>query len=135
MLDLLIHSINTNPLFIGLSTMAMQIGGRYMSAEIPAEVEKIFNTTFFRRLFIFFIVFLAFRDIRIAMFVTLLFIIIFNYLLSSKSKVYIGKFFGANEKKDEPKIITQDEVENAKKIIMKYNQSLESQKIHMDRIM
>ena len=131
MLDILLQILAGSRLFNGLSTFAMQVGSRYMLAEIPGNVEKSFNKPFFRRLFIFFVFFLAFRDIKWAILATLLFILAFNYLLNEKSKIYIGNLLGLeSEKKVEPqKIITVADLENAKTIIQTYNQSLENQKI------
>ena len=79
MIDLLLQTIGVNRIFNGVSTMAIQFGGRYVSAEIPSNIERIFSRPFFRRLFIFFIAFIAFRDIKIAILATLVFIILFNY--------------------------------------------------------
>jgi len=133
MLDILLQSVNTSRLFNGISTMAMHLGGRYMSAEIPRNVERTFNRPFFRRLFIFFIIFLAFRDVKWAILITLLFIIFFNYILDENSKIYIGKLFGyLPEKEEKLEVITVEDLEKAKKVIKKYNDSLENQKIVME---
>lgn len=131
MLDLLIQLINSSRLFNGLSTIGMQIGARYMLAEVPQNLERAFNKPFFRRIFIFLVAFLAFRDIKWAILITLAFIILFNYLLNDKSKIYIGHKLGLESVKEEPKsnVITVSDLENAKKIIDTYNQSLENQKI------
>jgi len=131
MLDILLQILAGSRLFTGLSTFGMQVGSRYMLAEIPGNVEKIFNKPFFRRLFIFFVLFLAFRDIKWAILATLLFILIFNYLLNEKSKIYIGNLLGleSDKKEEHQKVITVADLENAKKIIQTYNQSLENQKI------
>jgi len=133
MLDILLQSVNTSRLFNGISTMAMHLGGRYMSAEIPRNVERTFNKPFFRRLFIFFIIFLAFRDVKWAILITLLFIIFFNYILDENSKMYIGKLFGyLPEKEEKIEVITAEDLEKAKKVIKVYNDGLEKQKIRMD---
>jgi hypothetical protein len=140
MIDLLLQTIGINKIFNGVSTLAMQIGGRYMAAEIPSNVEKIFNRPFFRRLFIFFISFIAFRDIKIAILVTLIFIILFNYLLDEKSKIYLGKIFSLNtnldksNKQTELSPITASDLENAQLIIRRYNQNLENKKINIQNL-
>ena len=78
------------------------------------------------------IIFLAFRDIKWAILTTLIFILAFNYILNSKSRMYIGHFFGiAPEDPTPPKnpdIITVEDLEKAKKIIKTYNDTLEKQK-------
>lgn len=134
MLDILLQAINSSRLFNGISTLGMQIGGRYITTEIPKNVENVFNKPFFRRIFIFLIMFLAFRDIKWAILITLIFILAFNYILNSKSRMYIGQIFGYApelDNKTESNIITIEDLEKAKKIIKTYNDTLEKQKIYM----
>jgi hypothetical protein len=112
----------------------MHIGGRFISAEIPKNVDTVFNKPFFRRIFIFLIMFIAFRDVKWAILITLIFILAFNYILNSKSRMYIGQFFGYMTEPDinkQPEVITVEDLEKAKKIIKTYNDTLEKQKIYM----
>ena len=134
MLDILLQAINSSRLFNGISTLGMQIGGRYITTEIPKNVENVFNKPFFRRIFIFLIMFLAFRDVKWAILITLIFILAFNYVLNSKSRMYIGQIFGyvpESDNKPQSDIITIEDLEKAKKIIKTYNDTLEKQKIYM----
>ena len=134
MLDILLQAINSSRLFNGLSTLGMHIGGIFISAEIPKNVDTVFNKPFFRRIFIFLIMFIAFRDIKWAILITLIFILAFNYILNSKSRMYFGRFFGYVPEEDntkQPDIITVEDLEKAKKIIKTYNETLEKQKIYM----
>jgi len=134
MLDILLQAINSSRLFNGISTLGMHIGGRFISAEIPKNVDNAFNKPFFRRIFIFLIMFIAFRDIKWAILITLIFILAFNYILNSKSRMYIGQFFGyitEPEINKQPEVITIEDLEKAKKIIKTYNDTLEKQKIYM----
>lgn len=135
MLDILLQAINSSRLFNGISTLGMHIGGRFISSEIPKNVDTVFNKPFFRRIFIFLIMFLAFRDVKWAILTTLIFILAFNYILNSKSRMYIGHFFGIgpeeNPSSKNPDVITVEDLEKAKKIIKTYNETLEKQKIYM----
>ena len=134
MLDILLQAINSSRLFNGISTLGMHIGGRFISAEIPKNVDTVFNKPFFRRIFIFLIMFIAFRDVKWAILITLIFILAFNYILNSKSRMYIGQFFGYVAEPDinkQPEVITVEDLEKAKKIIKTYNETLEKQKIYM----
>ena len=134
MLDILLQAINSSRLFNGISTLGMHIGGRFISSEIPKNVDTVFNKPFFRRIFIFLIMFLAFRDVKWAILITLIFILAFNYILNSKSRMYIGHFFGYVQEEKTTKqldIITVEDLEKAKKIIKTYNDTLEKQKIYM----
>jgi hypothetical protein len=134
MLDILLQAINSSRLFNGISTIGMHIGGRFISAEIPKNVDTAFNKPFFRRIFIFLIMFIAFRDIKWAILITLIFILSFNYILNSKSRLYFGQLFGYLPESDiskQPEVITVEDLEKAKKIIKTYNDTLEKQKIYM----
>jgi hypothetical protein len=135
MLDILLQSINSSRLFNGISTLGMHIGGRFISAEIPKNVDTVFNKPIFRRIFIFLIMFIAFRDVKWAILITLIFILAFNYILNSKSRMYFGKFFGYVPEEEstskQPEVITVEDLEKAKKIIKTYNDTLEKQKIYM----
>jgi hypothetical protein len=134
MLDILLQAINSSRLFNGISTLGMHIGGRFISAEIPKNVDTAFNKPFFRRIFIFLIMFIAFRDVKWAILVTLIFIFAFNYILNSKSRLYFGQLFGYLPESDiskQPDVITIEDLEKAKKIIKTYNDTLEKQKIYM----
>jgi len=134
MLDILLQAINSSRLFNGISTLGMHIGGRFISSEIPKNVDTVFNKPFFRRIFIFLIMFIAFRDVKWAILITLIFILAFNYILNSKSRMYIGQFFGYMTEPDinkQPEVITIEDLEKAKKIIKTYNDTLEKQKIYM----
>ena len=134
MLDILLQAINSSRLFNGISTLGMHIGGRFISAEIPKNVDNAFNKPFFRRIFIFLIMFIAFRDVKWAILITLIFILAFNYILNSKSRMYIGQFFGYMTEPDinkKPEVVTIEDLEKAKKIIKTYNDTLEKQKIYM----
>jgi len=133
MLDILLQAINSSRLFNGISTLGMHIGGRFISSEIPKNVDTVFNKPFFRRIFIFLIMFIAFRDVKWAILITLIFILAFNYILNSKSRMYIGQFFGYMTEPDinkQPEVITIEDLEKAKKIIKTYNDTLEKQKIY-----
>lgn len=132
MLDLLANIINSSPTFSGITTMGMQIGGRYALSEIPPGAEQIFTRPFFKRLFIFFLAYLAFREVKRAIIATLLFIIVFNYLLDEKSKVYIGDKLGIKKKEvSTERIVTVADLQNAREIIEIYNKNLENQKIKL----
>ena len=65
-LDVLMSSINTNPYFIGLMMLLLNLGGRFLSLEITKEQEKFLSQPMVRRFFLFAILFVATRNIVIA---------------------------------------------------------------------
>ena len=120
MLDLLNIVLTPSKVFNGLATLALHIGGRYVTAEVPKNMDGIFNQPFFRRIFVFFVAYIAFRDLKYAVLSTLIFILVFNYLLNEESMIYYEKIFGTYIEKREEKV-TPEMVEQAKSVLNLYN--------------
>jgi len=121
MLDLLNIVLTPSKVFNGLATLALHIGGRYVSAEVPKNMENVFNQPLFRRIFIFFVAYIAFRDLKYAVLSTLIFILVFNYLLNEESIIYYEKIFGIYQGKKTEKI-TPEMYQQAKSVMDLYNQ-------------
>lgn len=127
MIESLFSILNNNRFFNGIMNILLHIGGKYVSAEIPYNLEKVFENQWIRRFFIFSVAYISTRDIKIAILLTLIFIFVFKYLLNDKSQVYILNKNLDNNKKNE--IITSQELLKAKNTIDRYNKMLENQKI------
>jgi hypothetical protein len=84
-LDLFFNSISNNKIFIGFIMIMLNIGGRYLSMELPKNVERFFENSWMRILIVFCISFMGTRDIKISIVITLLFILIFKFLLHEES--------------------------------------------------
>lgn len=72
-------------LLIGLTIIFMNIGGNSIRQEMPDYIDEIINTPVLRRFFIFTLVLIYTKDVGASIVVTLIFIIIFSYLLNNKS--------------------------------------------------
>lgn len=105
MVESYINLLNTSKIFAGCIMLLMNLGGRYIANEIPDNVQKIFNHPWIRRLIIFSIFFFATRDIKISLLLTLIFVLLFAFLLDEKSKFCL---WGQN---NEPRISQQEAVE------------------------
>ena len=132
-MDYIFTVLNNNKLFNGIMTMALHIGGRYISEEIPKNVYLIFNRPLFRRIFIFCVSFISTRDVKLSILLTLLFIFLFNYIFNEESKIFVlrnkpNKPNKINKKPDESNV-SQKELDYATKIIKKYNKYLDRNKI------
>jgi hypothetical protein len=86
MIDHFFNLLNNNRLFGGVLMLLMNLGSKYISVDVPDEVEEMFQTVWFRRFFVFCVAFISTRDIKISIFITLLFVLVFNFLLNKKSK-------------------------------------------------
>lgn len=90
-LDILMASVNSNPYFIGLMMLLLNLGGRFLSLEITKDQEKILSLPAVRRFFLFAILFVATRNIVIAAGLTVLVILCLGYLFNENSELCLWK--------------------------------------------
>ena len=116
MIDSVLLTLSNSKLFSGCVMLLTNIGGKYLVMEMPNNVEKMFSNNFILRyLVLFSILFMATRDVKTAILLSLLFFIVIKFLLNEKSK-----FCLVSETPNEKKI-TEDEYKKAKYIISKYD--------------
>ncbi len=90
-LDVLMSSINTNPYFIGLMMLLLNLGGRFLALEITKEQEKFLSQPMVRRFFLFAVLFVATRNIVIAAGLAVLVILVLGYLFNENSSMCLWK--------------------------------------------
>lgn len=86
-----IDSLNMSPYVSGCAMILMNVGGKYLHKDLPDTLDDIFENKLARRLVVFAIGFMATRDIRMALIITLVFIFVFSHLLDTKSNYCIIK--------------------------------------------
>jgi fatty-acid desaturase len=117
MIDTVLLNLSNSKLFSGCIMLLTNIGGKYLVLDMPTNMEKIFSKFFVLRLLVLFsIFFMATRDVKISILLTLLFFIVVRYFINEKSTFCVV----SNDTLD--KKISQDEYNNAKKVIEKYYQ-------------
>lgn len=89
-LEGLIMGINTNPYFIGLMMLLLNLGGRFLGMEMSKEQEKFFQHPWIRRCLIFTVLFVATRNIIVALIMTIFVVLIMTILLNENSHFYLG---------------------------------------------
>jgi hypothetical protein len=90
-LDVLMTSINTNPYFIGLMMLLLNLGGRFLSLEISKDQEKFLSQPMVRRFFLFAVLFVATRNIVIAAALAFIVILLLGYLFNENSILCLWK--------------------------------------------
>lgn len=90
-LDVLMTSINTNPYFIGIMMLLLNLGGRFLSLEISKDQEKFLSQPIVRRFFLFAVLFVATRNILIAAALAFLVILLLGYLFNENSSLCLWK--------------------------------------------
>jgi hypothetical protein len=88
-IELLIASFNTNPYFIGLMMLFMNLGGRFLAMEVTKGQEKFFQNPWIRRLLIFTVIFIATRNIFVAFWLSLVVILIVGVLFNENSALFV----------------------------------------------
>ena len=86
-MDILMASINSNPYFIGIMMVLLNIGGRFLSLEISKEQEKFLSTPTVRRFLLFAILFVGTRNILVAGCLTIILILLIGYLFNENSEL------------------------------------------------
>jgi hypothetical protein len=80
-----INSLNKSKIFAGVMMLLLNVGGRQISKELSFIQENILEHKVVRRLFIFVAVFIATKDIKISLIVTVAFIILVTGLFNEES--------------------------------------------------
>lgn len=88
-IEILIASFNTNPYFIGLMMLFMNLGGRFLAMEVTKGQEKFFQNQWVRRLLIFTVIFIATRNIFVAFWLSLAVILVVGMLFNENSALFI----------------------------------------------
>jgi hypothetical protein len=113
-MDTFLVDISNSKLFMGTLMLLTNIGGKYISLDLPDNIEKLFTKySILRYIVLFSIFFMATRDIKISILLLLLFFTFTKFFINEKSSFCIVD----NPPKN--KVSTQEYI-NAKNIIEKY---------------
>ena len=116
MIDTILLNLSNNKLFSGCIMLLTNIGGKYLLMDIPDNMEKLFSKYFILRVLVLFsIFFMATRDIKTSILLSLLFFIVMKYFINEKSSFCLI----SNENIDINKI-KEEEYIKAKKIVDNY---------------
>jgi len=90
-LDVLMAGVNSNPYFIGIMMLLLNLGGRFLALEISKDQEKFLSHPVIRRFFLFAVLFVATRNVIIAAGLTVIVIFILGYLFNENSDLCLWK--------------------------------------------
>jgi len=80
-------AINTNPYFIGLMMLLLNLGGRFLGMEVSKEQEKIFQNPWVRRALFFTVLFVATRNVFVAAIMTVFVLLFVSFLFNENSSL------------------------------------------------
>ena len=107
-------SINTNPYFIGLMMLLLNLGGRFLGMEVTKEQEKFFQQPWIRRALIFTVLFVATRNVFVAFIMTLIVLLLLSFLFNENSDLYL--FTKPKDTPSAPVGMTPEEIEIFRKL-------------------
>lgn len=81
-----INELNNNKLLIGVSLILINIGSKYVEMNFSKTQEEALRNGLGRELLLFAILFIGTRDILIAFFLTIIFMLLSNYLFNENCK-------------------------------------------------
>jgi hypothetical protein len=88
-LDSVLHIFNTNPYFIGLMMLVLNLGGRFIGLEVTKKQEQFLQHPWVRRVLIFTVLFVATRSIWVAFWTTVIVVFLLGYLFNEESALCI----------------------------------------------
>jgi hypothetical protein len=118
-LETIFSSLNGSKYFSGIMMILLNIGGKQISNEISSAQENILNHIIIRRLLVFVVVFVATKDVKISLIVTICFIVIVTGFFNEDSKYCVVKTDTFKNKNP----IKKDEYLMAKRIVEKYEKN------------
>ena len=98
-LDSFLQIFNTNPYFIGLMMLILNLGGRFISLEVTKKQEQFLQLPWVRRILIFTVLFVATRNIYVAFWSTVTVVLLLGYLFNENSALCIFGQGGKNGSK------------------------------------
>ena len=113
-------TLNTNPYFIGLMMLLLNLGGRFIGMEISKEQEKVFQYPWVRRALIFTVLFVATRNVVVAFLMTIFVLLAISFLFNENSDLYL---WGSQKRPDDAQPIqgmTPEETEIFRRLNEKY---------------
>lgn len=96
-IDVILNGLNTNPYFIGTMMLLLNLGGRFLQLEISKGQEKFFQQVWVRRILVFTVIFVATRNVLVALFMSIIVLALLSFLFNENSSLYLG---GTEDKED-----------------------------------
>ncbi len=109
-LDSVLQVFNTNPYFIGIMMLVLNLGGRFISLEVTKKQEQFLQHPWVRRILIFTVFFVATRNIWVAFWLTVTVVLFLGYLFNENSALCV---FGSGGSSGSKCSNTEEQVKKA----------------------
>lgn len=115
-LEAIINGFNTNPYFIGIMMLLLNLGGRFLAMDVSKEQEKFFSNPWVRSFLFFVVIFIATRNVLVAFWLSLIIVIGIKFLFNENSDIYIFKKESMTDYPKEQVVLTPEEMDIYKKL-------------------
>ena len=117
-----VMSINNSKIFAGIIIITMNIASKFVVFKLSKSMEAYLKYTFSRDILVFAMAWMGTRDIYVALFMTLLFIVCMKYLFNEESKFCclpekFTEYHIALEEENEK--VSEEQIKQAKEILEK----------------
>jgi len=126
-----VQSLNNSKIFAGLMIITLNIVSKFVNIKLGKTLESYLKYSFSRQILVFAIAWMGTRDIYIALFITVLFIIFTDYLFHEDSAFFIlsdeTKEHYCNLLDNPPDIISEEDIKKAKEVLEKASKQKNSE--------
>lgn len=111
-----IQAINNSKIFAGLMIITLNIVSKFVNIKLGKTLEAYLKYTFSKQILVFAIAWMGTRDIYIALFITLVFVVFTEYLLHEDSMFFVlpeefkDYHISLLENENNPNDISEDEI-------------------------
>lgn len=126
-----IYEINNSKLFAGVIIIILNISSKFVTIRLSKSMESYLKNTFSRNILVFAMIWMGTRDIYIAFAMTCLFVGLADYLFNEESRMcclpegFTEYHLSLNEKHIGGQQPTEEEIKNAKDVLIRANITLE----------
>jgi hypothetical protein len=120
-----VQAINNSKIFAGLMIITLNIVSKFANIKLSKTLESYFKFTFSRQILVFAIAWMGTRDIYIALFITVLFVIFTEYLFHEDSMFFMlpeefkDYHISLLENENGSDTVTEEDVRRAKEVLEK----------------
>jgi hypothetical protein len=116
-----IQVMNNSKIFAGIMIIILNIASRFVNIKLSKTMESYLKNTFSKQILVFAIAWMGTREIYVALFITILFTICFEYLFHEDSMFFClpEEFKNYHIELLENAEVTEEEIKKAKEVLEK----------------
>lgn len=133
-IDKQVHSINNSKIFAGLMIVILNITSKFVNLRFSKSVERYLKYTFSKQILVFVIAWMGTRDIYMALIITILFTLCFDYLFNEDSMFCClpNSIIENLKELDDDDEVPEEDAKKAQEIVEKFEKQKEKKEKKSD---